>query len=81
MNTWTHLAATYDGTTLRIYVNGVQAAARAVRQPCRRRPARSDRRQPVWGEYFKGLIDEVRIYNRALSAGEVRADMKKAVRP
>ena len=29
----------------------------------------------VWGEYFKGLIDEVRIYNRALSAGEIQTDM------
>ncbi len=26
LNTWTHLAATYDGATLRIYVNGVQAS-------------------------------------------------------
>ena len=29
----------------------------------------------VWGEYFKGLIDEVRVYNRALSAGEIQTDM------
>ena len=29
----------------------------------------------VWGEYFQGRIDEVRIYNRALTAGEIQADM------
>jgi hypothetical protein len=33
----------------------------------------------VWGEYFKGQIDEVRIYNRALSAAEIQADMPKAI--
>jgi hypothetical protein len=36
----------------------------------------------VWGnEYFAGLIDEVRIYNRALSAAEVQSDMNTPVGP
>ena len=29
----------------------------------------------IWGEYFQGDIDEVRIYNRALTATEIQADM------
>jgi len=29
----------------------------------------------VWGEYFQGLVDEVRIYNRALSPAEIQTDM------
>src|SRR5262249_24150791 len=33
----------------------------------------------VWGEYFQGLIDEVRVYNRALSASEVQSDMNTSV--
>ena len=33
----------------------------------------------VWGEWFAGLIDEVRVYNRALSAAEVQQDMQTAV--
>ena len=33
----------------------------------------------IWGEWFAGLIDEVRVYNRALSAGEVQQDMATAV--
>src|SRR5204862_5379281 len=32
-----------------------------------------------YGEYFQGLIDEVRIYNRALSATEILADMSAPV--
>ena len=37
-NTWTHLAATYDGATLRMYVNGVQIGP--GRSPLRSTPAR-----------------------------------------
>ena len=71
LNTWSHLAATYDGANLRLYVNGtlVGDAADHRRARGRHRPA-ADRRQRVrWGEYFAGLIDEVRVYNRALTAG------------
>ena len=42
---------------------------------------------PLWiggnrpyGEYFQGLIDEVRVYDRALSAAEVRAEMSRPIR-
>jgi hypothetical protein len=33
----------------------------------------------LWGEYFEGRIDEVRIYNRALAATEIQADMNRGV--
>jgi Concanavalin A-like lectin/glucanases superfamily len=33
----------------------------------------------VWGEYFQGSIDEIRIYNRALSPAEIQADMNTAI--
>ena len=39
-NTWTHLAATYDGAALRLYVNGVQSASCSRSARSRRRPAR-----------------------------------------
>ena len=29
----------------------------------------------VWGEFFAGRIDEVRLYNRALTVGEINTDM------
>jgi hypothetical protein len=34
----------------------------------------------VWGEYFAGTIDEVRVYNRALAAKDIQADMNRAVK-
>jgi hypothetical protein len=80
LNIWTHLAATYDGTTLRLYVNGVQAGSRAVSGAIQvsNRPLRIGGNS-VWGEWFAGRIDEVRIYRRALSAAEVQADMTTPV--
>jgi hypothetical protein len=33
----------------------------------------------VFGEFFSGLIDEVRIYNRALTATEIQTDMNTAI--
>ena len=35
----------------------------------------------IWGEYFAGLIDEVRVYNRALTAAEIRTDMNAPIVP
>jgi len=76
LNTWSHLAATYDGTTLRLFVNGVLKNSVAVTGPIvtSSNPLRIGGNS-VWGEYFKGLIDEVRIYRRPLTEMEVRADM------
>ena len=34
----------------------------------------------LWGEYFQGKIDEVRVYNRALTASQIRTDMTTPVR-
>jgi hypothetical protein len=33
----------------------------------------------IWGEHFQGRIDEIRIYNRALSAVEIQTDMNAAI--
>lgn len=76
LNVWAHLAATFDGATLRMYVNGVEVGTRPVAQPIA--PSASPLKiggNAVWGEYFRGLIDEVRIYNRALSRDEIQLDM------
>ena len=35
----------------------------------------------IWGQYFNGIIDEVRIYNRALTAVEIQGDTRVSVQP
>jgi hypothetical protein len=80
LNTWTHLAATYDGATLRLYVNGVQVESRAVTSSLiTSTGALRIGGNTIWGEYFTGLIDEVRIYNRALTPAEIQSDMNVPV--
>jgi hypothetical protein len=81
VGSWTHIASTYDGTTLRIYVNGVQAASKAVTGAIKvsNGTLRIGGDSSWANEWFSGLIDEVRVYNRALSAGEIQADMAAPV--
>ncbi len=73
---WTHVAMTYDGTILRLFVNGVQASTAAADGPI------ETSNNPLWiggnqlyGEFFNGLIDDARVYNRPLSATELQTDM------
>jgi glucose/arabinose dehydrogenase len=77
---WSHIALTYDGTNMRFYVNGVLVSTRIAAKPT------VDGLKLLIGAYkttnfYEGLIDEVRIYNRALSAAEIGTDMNTAVKP
>jgi hypothetical protein len=76
------VAGTYDGSTLRLFVNGVQVASTPVSGPIGSSsgPVRIGGNN-LWGEFFQGRIDEVRIYNRALTPAEIQADMAKPVSP
>jgi hypothetical protein len=76
LNTWTHLAGTYDGATLRLYVNGTQVrSVAATGSLISTNGVVTIGGNNVWGEFFAGRIDEVRIYNRPQTAGEIQADM------
>jgi hypothetical protein len=74
--TWMHVAATYDGATIKMYVNGVLNVTRASTGPLTTNSlpfvigATSDGNT---ARVFPGAIDDARIYNRALSASEVAA--------
>jgi len=76
VNQWVHLAATYNGTSLILYMNGAPVASQAVTgSMATSTAALRIGGDSVWGEYFAGLIDEVRVYNRALSQSEIQTDM------
>jgi hypothetical protein len=84
LNTWYHVAGVYNTATqtLDIYVNGVLddgvlngtvPSAQVLAGVNTTIGMRSG------GYYFNGVIDDLRIYNRALSATEIQADMNTAV--
>jgi hypothetical protein len=80
VNAWSHLAATYDGSMLRLYVNGTEVASQsATGTIATSSQALRIGGTSVWKEYFVGQIDEVRIYNRPLTRTEIQADQSTAL--
>jgi len=75
LNVWTYVALTWDGAQLRLYVDGalVTTAARTGVLQSVTTPLRIGGNVP-YGEFFQGRLDEIRIYNRALSVAELQAD-------
>jgi len=77
---WYHLAATYDGKKSSIYVNGkLSASTDAWSGPIDTDDFDlyiGDNSECV-GRFFKGVIDEVKIYNRVLSEQEIKAHYEK----
>ena len=70
--TWIHVAATYDGSMIRLYVNGVQESSLAANIAIVANGVPlSLGAESNGGRKFKGALDQVRVYNRALSAQEV----------
>lgn len=72
-NQWHHVSGTYDGATLTMYVDGISngAPASSADLTYAAGSASIGRAGNFDGDYFSGAIDEVRLYNRALSAAEV----------
>jgi len=76
LNVWTHVVLTFDGSSAKTYVNG--ALTRTVTGlsgniGASSGPLKIGSRSYAWPEHFNGLIDEVEIYNRALSITEIQA--------
>ena len=83
---WHHVAGTYDGVQLRLFIDG-QPWGNPVSRPGVIAPMLPESFIAIGSEdgrmtcpecgaqrYFKGLISDVAIYNRALSAAEIRED-------
>ena len=69
-NTWTHLAGTYDGTTLKLYRNGtlISSSTRAGSIAVGTGPLKLGG-NAIWGEWFAGQLDDVRVYNTRADRG------------
>ncbi len=74
---WHHIAATYDGASFKCYIDGVLAEewAYAGAMPVNTAAVNIGRRSRG-GTMFNGLIDDVAIYNRALSVDEIQSIME-----
>jgi hypothetical protein len=81
LNTWTHIAMTYDGANQRFYVNGVLVGttARTGSIASNNGALRIGGNNSSLQEFFRGLIDDVRIYNRARTAAQITADMNAPI--
>jgi chitodextrinase len=76
VNTWTHLAETFDGTTVRLYVNGVQSASFPQDGSLvTSTDALEIGGDSIYGQYFQGLIDEIRVFNVARTPTQIQSDM------
>ena len=79
-HTWTHLAVTYGGASMRLYVNGTQiSSVSGSGNILTTNGVLQIGGDSVWGQYFKGAIDEVRIYDFALNQSQIRADMSTPI--
>ncbi|UCG56616.1 MAG: hypothetical protein JSU70_17345 [Phycisphaerales bacterium] len=72
-DTWYHLAATYDGDVLTAYRNGVLITSNSAPSgaPSAETNSLKIARHAAAAQFYTGRVDEVRIYNRALTAEEI----------
>ncbi len=74
-DTWHHVAATYDGQTIRFYVDGVEDSRKptpTLTFGVTAEPLTLGGDLPGVAEYLDGSLDDARVYPRALSASEVQ---------
>ena len=76
LNSWQHVAGVWDGSNLRLFVNGAQVAEGnfgAVTPRTSANPLRIGA-QDASSEFFKGYIDELKVYGAGLYDTEIRAE-------
>jgi len=80
---WHHICLTYDGSVARMYADGDEVASAAKNWNVVLSRAHIGRQVNDAAEFWDGLVDDVRIYDYALSAVEVKrlATLPKATKP
>jgi hypothetical protein len=75
-NRWVHVAGTYDGESLRVFVNGNEVAENEIEGEFEknRYPAAVGSNRGA-NRFWQGSIDEVRIYDYSLSSEEIKRAM------
>jgi glucose/arabinose dehydrogenase/PKD repeat protein len=89
LNAWSHVAVTRTSGTIRVYINGVQDPVTGSHSatynfsscPLLIGADADSGCTGLLNGYFAGRIDEVRIYNRALTATEIQSDMNTPIGP
>ena len=75
-NAWNHVAVSHDGTTTRVYVNGSEVLAFTPSGPSANTPVK-------WigkvDNFFKGRMDEVRLWTVTRTQAQIRADMHRVL--
>lgn len=80
LNTWSHVAVTYNGSVFKFFLNGTEIFSKNISGSMS--VSNGQLRiggNTIWGEYFKGMIDEIRIYNKDLSQSEIQSDMNTGI--
>lgn len=82
LNQWVHLAATLQGTTARLYVNGSLVASGTLSVPRNVVRTRNYIGRSNWLQdaYANAQVDEIRIWNRARSQTEIQRDYQASLR-
>jgi hypothetical protein len=77
-NRWSHVVATYDGATMRVYVNGVLRGSRTLAAPVDTRTSDLYLGASINYDWLAAHLDEVAVYTRALSATDVQRHFNAA---
>lgn len=79
LSTWQHIAATYNGSKMKIYVNGIAVDSLSVSASISN-ASTTDMTlgaHPTYGRQYQGMLDEVRVWNICLDSAAIAANMNR----